>query len=118
MNEQRVEIGIHYPGAVISVNHYKHKWYTKRECKDWMLLLEWMVKEYHIEDWKLPLTVRCSGVFKDKRSTPDLSNLSKVVLDALEEVSGVNDRNMRWQDGDISYGDNPELTIEIIGGNQ
>ncbi len=62
--------------------------------------LGWLVKTAHLEDWKLPLTVQCDGRFKDKRSTPDLSNLSKVILDAIQDASGVNDSNMRWRDGE------------------
>ena len=75
--------------------------------------LGWLIKSSHIEEWELPLRVRCDGVFKDKRSQPDLSNLSKVILDAIEETTGVNDRDMRWEDGDVSYGDEPRLTITI-----
>ena len=107
-------IEILYPGSIISVNHYKYKYYTKKGARDFMEELGWLVKPHHIEEWKLPITVRCSGFFTDKRSTPDLSNLSKCILDSLEEVSGVNDRFMRWQDGDINYTeDDPKLVIEI-----
>lgn len=110
-------IKIEYPGSIISVNHYKYAggMYTRKETREWMTELGWLLKPHHIEDFKLPLTVRCSGRFKDKRSVPDLSNLSKVILDEIEEISGINDRDMRWQDGDITYGE-PELTIEIKGG--
>ena len=109
-----VTVGMSYIGASLSVNHYKYQGrYTKPETKNWMGRLGWLIKTQHIEDWKLPLTVRCDGVFKDKRSQPDLSNLSKIILDALEESSGVNDRDMRWQDGDVSYGDRAELIITI-----
>lgn len=38
---------------------------------------------------------------------------SKVILDSLEEASGVNDRDMRWQDGDVTYSDEPRLVITI-----
>jgi len=109
-----VTISMDYPGAVISINHYKFKGrYTKKEARDWMDGLGWKIKQYHIEDWKQPIKVSISGVFKDKRSTPDLSNLTKVCLDALEEVSGVNDRNMRWHDGAITINKNVEPVIMI-----
>ena len=107
-----ITIEIEYPGSVISCNHYKFGYYTKREVKDWMEQLGWLIVTSHIEDWKLPLTVRCDGRFKDKRNQPDLSNLSKVILDAIEEATDVNDRDMRWQDGDVSYGE-PTLWITI-----
>ena len=113
-----VAIGMPYIGKVLSVNHYLGKrrdggFYVKQEVKNWQEMLGWLIKSSHIEEWKLPLTVRCDGVFKDKRSQPDLSNLSKVVLDAIEETTGVNDRDMRWQDGDVSYGDEARLIITI-----
>lgn len=110
-----VTIGMPYIGGVLSLNRYKYKGgiYTRPEVKNWMEALGWLVKGSHIEEWKLPLTVRCDGVFKDKRSQPDLSNLSKICLDSLEEVSGVNDRDMRWEDGDVTYGNEPRLVITI-----
>ena len=118
MRSITVEIG--YPGSVISCNHYKFKGkYTKPEARDFMNELGWAIKSAHIEAWKLPITVRCDGAFKDLRSTPDLSNLSKVILDAIEECTGVNDRDMRWQDGDITYigkwALEPMLEITITG---
>ncbi len=114
MNRLVIEMG--YPGSVISVNHYKHGYYTKLETKTWMDELGWKVKSAHLEDWRLPLSIRCDGRFKDRANQPDLSNLSKVILDALQEASGVNDRDMRWQDGDVSYGEPPTLTITITAG--
>lgn len=119
--ERQAVIEMDYPGSVISVNHYKG-WaddgntFTRKEAKDWMEELGWTIKPLHLERWRLPLTIRCSGTFKDKRSTPDLSNLSKCTLDAIEDATGINDRGMRWQDGDITYGDKPVLTIEITEG--
>ena len=118
MNE--IIVKMPYLGDVISVNHYRGRTrdgreYIKADAQAWMDMLGWLLKQYHIEDWKLPLHVTCSGVFRDNRSAPDLSNLSKCCLDAIEEVSGVNDRDMRWHDGDrrINGTDSPELTITI-----
>ena len=45
----------------------------------------------------------------------DLSNISKCCLDSLEETTGINDRDMRWVDGDVTYGE-PMLFIEIKEG--
>ena len=80
--------------------------------KAWMEELGWLIKSSHIEEWKLPLSVRCDGQFQDKAHQPDLSNLSKVILDAIEETTGINDRDMRWQDGEVEYG-TPTLRITI-----
>jgi Holliday junction resolvase RusA-like endonuclease len=121
MTERRaVTIGIPYPGAVISVNHYRGRSkdggeYVKAEAKAWMDALGWLLKSYHVEDWRLPLHVTCSGMFQDAAHAPDLSNLSKCTLDAIEEVTGVNDRNFRWHDGSLIYkkDERPEIIIEI-----
>lgn len=109
MNHQRCKeaIRIDYPGSVISVNHYKGRrrdggTYTKQEAKDWMQELGWLIKHLHLEDWELPLEIRCDGFFTSWKRSPDLSNLSKCTLDAIQETTGINDINMRWHDGDIT----------------
>ena len=112
-----IKVEMDYPGAEISVNHYKNGHYTKPEAKAWMDSLGWQIKQVHIEEWRLPLKVCCDGRFRDKNNQPDLSNLSKVVLDAIEETTGVNDRDMRWEDGDVSYGE-PALWITITEGGE
>jgi Holliday junction resolvase RusA-like endonuclease len=115
-----VTIAISYPGACISVNHYlgrakNGREYVRPEARIWMEELGWVVKSQHIEDWRLPLRVTCTGRFNDLRSAPDLSNLSKCTLDAIEEATSINDRDMRWRDGErkFSVGDLPELFITI-----
>jgi len=114
MSNRKIKVKMPYISSVLSVNHYKYAGgiYTKPEVKAWMEELGWLIKSSRIEEWDLPLEVRCDGTFKDKGHQPDLSNLSKVVLDAIEETTGVNDRNMRWRDGDVSYGE-PGLLITI-----
>jgi len=109
-----------YTGKELSVNHYLGRTrrggvYVKGEVLKWKEVLGWQIKTSHIEDWNLPLTVMCDGQFSDKRSQPDLSNLSKIILDAIEESCGVNDRNMRWQDGvsTIDKEEEPMLLITI-----
>ena len=115
MKEETIEIS--YPGSVITSNHYKYRGgiYTKPEAKAFMVELGWTIKELHLDDWRLPLHVTCSGRFKDRR-VPDLSNLSKVILDAIQEAGGVNDKYMRWHDGDVTYGEPPVLWISITEG--
>ncbi len=115
MTDREATVEISYIGKVLSVNHYKYKGgiYTRPEATAWMAELGWTVKELDLDAWKLPLKVTCSGRFKDKRSTPDLSNLSKVTLDAIEEVTNLNDRDFRWHDGTVKYGEPPVLWIKI-----
>ena len=111
---RKITVEMEYIGKELSVNHYKYYTrYTKRETKEWMEELGWRIATKHLDDWRLPLTVTCSGRFRDKRSTPDLSNLSKVILDAIQEVTTINDKHMRWRDGEITYGEEPTLFITI-----
>lgn len=113
---KEVKIEIDYPGSIISVNHYKFKGrYTKKEALDWMDELGWVVKPLHLEEWKLPLTVRCDGHFRDKRSCPDLHNLMKVICDSIEWATGINDRYFRTETGDavVDKTKEPTLTITI-----
>ena len=116
-------IKIDYPGDCISVNHYLGRrrgggYYVKQEARDWMEEFQWLLKRCHIVDYKLPLEIICSGYFKDERSAPDLSNLSKVILDSIEEVTGINDQAFRWRDGKRIIGvKEPFLLITIKEGD-
>ena len=112
-------IKMDYIGKVLSVNHYLGRrkgggFYKKQAVKDWEEEFGWLLKRMHLEDWRLPLSVRCDGVFKDERSAPDLSNLSKVILDTIQAISGHNDKDFRWVDGARTMGEkNPHLLITI-----
>lgn len=113
-------VKIDYPGNCISVNHYLGRrrdggYYIKPETKQFKEELQWLLKPLHLEDYKLPLTVTCSGYFKDERSAPDLSNLSKIIMDTIEELIGIDDSNYRWRDGtrNISKEGAPYLLITI-----
>lgn len=115
-----ITVEIDYPGSVISVNHYTGRardghTYVKPEARAFMTELGWALKTAHLEDWELPLLVTCSARFtdEDKRKRGDLSNLSKCILDAIEDLTGINDRNYRWQDGEVTYGDPPVLFIMV-----
>ncbi len=99
-----ITISMNYIGKVLSVNHYQGRrrdggTYVKSETRDWMTEFGWKLKPYHIEDWKQPITVRCDGVFKDLRSTPDLSNCLKIICDEVEEITGINDRYYKTETG-------------------
>ena len=112
-------IKIQYPGSCISVNHYLGKRrdggvYVKPETKAWKQEFQWLLKKCHLEDYKLPIEVKCSGYFRNWGTAPDLSNLSKVILDSIQELTGINDKNFRWHDGErlAGYAD-PYLLIVI-----
>ena len=115
-----ITVSIGYPGSDISCNHYTGRRrgggvYVKPQARAFMIELGWLLKASHIEDWNMPISVTCSGVFRDLRSTPDLSNLSKCIMDGIEELIGVNDRNYRWHDGTITWSkdEEPQLTITV-----
>ena len=125
--EMRKEaIKIRYPGDCISVNHYLGRrsgggYYVKQETKDWKEEFQWLLKRLQLEEWQLPLEVTCSGWFRGEGSAPDLSNLSKIVLDSIEEITGINDKNMRWHDGKrniIGKKEPPYLLITISESSQ
>ncbi len=113
-----------YAGSCLSANHYLGRrkgggYYIKPETKAWKEEFQWLLQHCHIEDYKLPIEVTCSGYFKNERSAPDLSNLSKVILDSIEELTKMNDKDFRWHDGKrvIDKGCNPYLLITIKEGN-
>jgi Holliday junction resolvase RusA-like endonuclease len=106
-------IKVAYPGSVISVNHYKFRHYTRPEAKAFMEDIAWLVKRLHLEEWTLPLTITCDGYFKSLKKRPDLSNLAKTILDAIQLGSGVNDKNFKWNDGDVFLSKEPYLLITI-----
>jgi len=117
-------IGYPYIGGVLSVNRYKYHGthVTRTEVKDWMQGLGWMIKAYHIEGWKLPIKIKVGGVFKDKRSCPDIHNLLKPICDSIEEVTGINDRGYETETSEPiidKWCDEPMLFITVAeGGNQ
>jgi len=123
MTKKGVTITIYYPGSVISCNHYLGRRkgggeYVKTEARAWMDALGWMIKPYHIEDWNMPIHVTCNGKFRDERSRPDLANIGKICLDAIEDVTHINDKHYRWHDGSVvlKKDELPELQITIEEG--
>jgi len=112
-----VEIPMPYIGSCLSVNHYKvGKYYTRRETAEWMLALQAQAR-YHLRNSvvKFPPIIHLSGIFKDKRSCPDLHNLHKTIGDALEPAFGINDREFRFIDEGytIDKSKDPMLIIGI-----
>jgi len=121
---QRMVIEMRYIGKNLSVNHYKWKGrFTKPEVQVWMEDLasiiqiaaghnRTMLKQH---DFVPPISVRIDGFFRDKRH-PDLSNLNKVVLDAVQQGLGINDKHFRAQDGYVAVAKEhtqPSLRITI-----
>jgi len=109
----KYEIVMPYIGGVLSENAYKMptrgtKWVVKR----WMRELAQKVALLGMEDGKT-YRIGVHGKFCDERR-PDISNLFKVISDAIQFGSGVNDKNFRMVDEGYETGClNPELVITI-----
>ncbi len=117
---RREQIKMPYIGSSLSVNHRLGKrrdggYYIKPEVKEWEEEYMWLLKKLHLEDWALPLEVTCSATFTSEHRACDLVNFQKCVLDPIQKVSGVNDKNMRWRDGErkIDKKQSPHLLITI-----
>ena len=101
----------------LSVNRYKYfgSTRTKREVRQWMEDLSKALSDmgnYQNIYWQeYSITVRIDGFFKDKRA-PDLSNLAKVTMDAIEDCTLVNDKLYSLETGVPEIGE-PKLIITV-----
>jgi len=118
--DNTIIITMEYLGKCLSVNHYKYKGrYTDRRTKRWQDDLTFIIGAT-VGDRKFtpPVSVRVDGVFKDKRSTPDMDNLLKVINDAVKRGIGIDDKYFTNETGEPFIGGEPELTITISGKNE
>ncbi len=82
----------------------------------WMADLADRIREHPDFDdyYGNPVTIHLTGHFVDERC-PDLSNLHKVLADAIEPAIGVNDKEFRFIDVGYDTGHTPPyLDIELI----
>ena len=89
---------------------------TKPEVLNWMSDLADSIREHtnFSEFYGMPVLIKLTGFFYDDRATPDLSNLHKVIGDAVEPALGVNDREFKFLDEGYTTGcSNPHLIIEL-----
>jgi len=109
-----LEVGMDYPGAVISVGHcYRHangRKYLHREARRWRddlaRSLGWCLVERGLRGVALatPLLVRIDAAYRDEAHATDPNNLCKLVYDAVEAATGINDRHMQPEQGEVVYG--------------
>ena len=103
-----------------SKNSYKLRDGTiKRQVQAWMGCLTFMVRSLKNSqgiEFRPPITVRIDGIFKDKRSMPDLHNMIIVVADSIEDALGINDREYLTETGHPEVGDEAKLIITIESG--
>jgi Holliday junction resolvase RusA-like endonuclease len=107
------QVSMPYIGGVLSDNNYKlptrgTKWVVKK----WMLELEEKTRGLEVpvaDGYKIGVR----GLFSDERR-PDISNLFKVIADAVKRGLGVDDKHFRMMDLGYTTGHlEPELIITI-----
>jgi len=110
-----ITVNMAYLGKILSVNHWKvNKYYTHPRTKQWMADLTFIIRSLTNKNgiiFKPPVTVTIDGVFKDKRSMPDLHNF-KCIPDAIQEAIGINDRDFKVETGQPGIGE-PEIKITV-----
>jgi len=110
-------IKMDYPGSVISENHYLGRngnhTYVKSEARDWQNELIYRINILNI-NWRLPLKVYVTGVFKNNRSICDLHNF-KCLYDAIQTATGLNDKSFHTETipGVIDKTQRPHILITI-----
>ena len=117
-NELTIEMA--YLGGVLSVNRYKWGVFTRPEVRQWMdelaFIIRAMVNSQGLK-FDVPLKVKVDGQFINKRATPDLHNIGKIVMDSVEDAVGINDRDFVVTIGKPQIGEEAKLII-TIGGNE
>lgn len=100
-----------------SKNSYKlRNGVIKRQVQDWMECLSWMITALRNSGglkFTVPVKVKIDGVFKDKRSTPDLHNLTIPICDAVEDALGINDRLYNVETGQPQVGEDVKVIVTI-----
>ena len=107
-----------YTGKECSVNHaYIRGRYLRPASRRWRDNLALCLKAgLNIKGIKYtpPIKISLYGYFKDKRSTPDLDNLTKLIGDAVEAATGINDRYFQWNlEGSTDDCPQPMIRIRI-----
>ena len=113
MQGDEYKVVMPYIGGILSENNYKFGTRgTKPFVKMWMRELAEKVEALEIPESTF-FEVGIFGRFTDERR-PDISNLFKVVLDAIEKGLKVNDKFLRPKDEgyELGYLD-PELVITV-----
>lgn len=107
------KVAMPYIGGILSENAYKFATRgTKPIVKLWMRELAEKVKALDIPKCEA-YEIEVFGKFTDERR-PDISNLFKIISDAIEKGLGVNDKHFRMMDKGYSLGwTDPELVITI-----
>lgn len=112
-----------YEGKHCSVNHaYIRGRYLRPASRRWRdnlaLFLRAKLNILGVE-FTPPLTISLYGYFKDKRSRPDLDNLCKLIGDAIQAATGINDAEFLWElEGSAVGHKRPLIRISIRGSDE
>lgn len=111
-----------YIGKSLSVNYYRiighggrSTMKIKPDVARWMKILEDRVRDLHLKI-QPPVTITLHGKFWDERC-PDLSNLHKVIGDAIKVGLEIDDKHFKFVDEgyEVGYADQVlEITIQGI----
>lgn len=113
-----------YPGKIVSVNHcYRHangRKYLHKEARHWRDTLAeslfWALYGAGLHGVPLatPLIVRIDCAYRNQHEATDPNNLCKLVYDAAQAATGINDRHMQPEQGTVSYGNAvPEIGVTV-----
>jgi hypothetical protein len=116
--KRHTTIKMEYIGCVIAENNcyegFGKTRHMKSEAREWQNDLIKEIQCCHILDWRLPLKITISGVFKNDRERPDIHNL-KIVHDGIQKATGLNDKNFHTETipGVIDKTQRPHILIRI-----
>jgi len=101
----------------LSKNRYKtREGIVRSEVVRWMEQFSFMLKSLVNSEglsFSLPLKVKIDGVFADRRSTPDLHNITIPIMDSIENALGINDRFYNVETGQPEVGGSPRIIVTI-----
>jgi len=113
----KTRIKISYLGGILSVNAYKRSNFsTKGVVKAWRTKLSEEIRNSNIPPGK-SYYVGVRGLFRDERR-PDVSNLFKVISDAIQDGLQVNDKHFQLHDEGYEIGHEKQMiqiTIYPLG---
>lgn len=117
-NKRSEVITMDYPGCYISEDHCYNRngrnTFMKPEAREWQEELILKLKQTGIPDFKSPISVTLSGIFKNEKRSIDIHNL-KIIYDSIQKVTGINDRGFitHTYPGSVLSNCDPFILIKI-----
>lgn len=118
-----LEVGMDYPGKVISVNHcYAQgahgRRYLRPAARRWRNKLAeslgYLLVHEDARRLQQRALVRIDATYTDENHAVDPNNLGKLVYDAVEEATGINDRHCQPVTGQVGYGVSiPSIVVTV-----